>query len=199
MPFKGAANVALPCYRFAARAGLASKPWTARNILPQRYLSSTCTRLTAQPAQSTSPLAPLGVNAALQASTDPSLKPRSKIFDEFSLNERVAVISGGNRGLGLEMALALCEAGARAVYCLDLPAKPSDEWECTRKYVKRMEGAGRLEYISADVRDQKAMWEAAEEIGDKEGRLDVCIAAAGILKAHTDCLEYPAEQFKEAS
>lgn len=34
-------------------------------------------------------------------------------------------------------------------------------------------------------------------IGDKEGRLDVCVAAAGILKQDIDCLEYPAETFKQ--
>jgi hypothetical protein len=150
-----------------------------------------------RPVQSASPLAPLGVNAAIQASTDPNFQARPKIFDEFSLADRVAVVSGANRGLGLEMALALCEAGARAVYCLDLPAKPSEDWECTKEYVKKLKTGGRLEYVSADVRDQKGMWEVVEEIGDKEGRMDVCVTAAGILKAHMDCLEYPTEQFKE--
>jgi NAD(P)-dependent dehydrogenase (short-subunit alcohol dehydrogenase family) len=59
------------------------------------------------------------------------------------------------------------------------------------------EKGGRLEYISADVRDQKAMWKIGEEIGNREGRMDVCVAAAGILKAHTDCLEYPGKEFEE--
>jgi hypothetical protein len=150
------------------------------------------------PVQSHSPLTPLGVNAALQASSDPSIIPRPKIFDEFSLQDRVGIVSGGNRGLGLEMALALCEAGARAVYCLDLPVKASEEWEATRDYVRRMgQGSSRLEYVSADVRDQQGIWAIVAEIGEVEGRVDVCVAAAGILKAHTECLEYPAEQFRE--
>jgi NAD(P)-dependent dehydrogenase (short-subunit alcohol dehydrogenase family) len=100
------------------------------------------------------------------------------------------------------MALVLIEAGARAVYCVDLPAQPGEEWVAVAEHVKRMVGtdgaaAGRLVYVSADVRDQKAMWRVGEEIGDREGRMDVCVAAAGILKAHTDCLEYPAEEFEE--
>jgi NADP-dependent 3-hydroxy acid dehydrogenase YdfG len=53
--------------------------------------------------------------------------------------------------------------------------------------------------VCADVRDQKAIWGVGEEVGKKEGRMDVCVAAAGILKGHTDCLEYPGEQFKEVS
>ena len=41
------------------------------------------------------------------------------------------------------------------------------------------------------------MWKIGEMIGDREGRMDACIAAAGILKAHTDCLTYPAKQFRD--
>ena len=149
------------------------------------------------PAQSASPLAPIGVNAAIQAANDPSYKPKPKIFDEFALTDRVGIVSGGNRGLGLEMALALCEAGARAIYCFDLPATPSEEWTKTKDYLKRLQNGSRLEYVSADVREQKMMWEKAEEIGDREGRMDVCVAAAGILKTDTDCLTYPAKQFQD--
>lgn len=149
------------------------------------------------PVQSTSPLAPIGVNAAIQASSDPSTPVRPKIFDEFSLKDRVGVVSGANRGLGLEMALVLCEAGARVAYCFDLPSEPSNEWKKTNEFVKRLGNGSRLEYVSADVRDQKNIWEKVKAIGDKEKRMDVCIAAAGILKTHTDCLYYPAEQFKE--
>ena len=148
-------------------------------------------------AQSTSPLAPIGVSAALQAAQDKSLQPKPKIFDEFALTDRVGIVSGGNRGLGLEMALTLCEAGARAIYCLDLPTTPSEEWEKTREFVERMGNGSRLEYMSVDVRNQKEVWAKGRDIGDKEKRMDVCVAAAGILKTHTDCLEYPAEQFED--
>jgi len=149
------------------------------------------------PAQSASSLAPIGVNAAIQAANDPSYKPKPKIFDEFALTDRVGIVSGGNRGLGLEMALALCEAGARAIYCFDLPTTPSEDWTKAKDYVERLQNGSRLEYVSADVRKQKTMWEKVEEIGDREGRMDVCVAAAGILKTDTDCLTYPAKQFQD--
>ena len=100
------------------------------------------------------------------------------------------------------MALALIEAGARAVYCVDLPKEPGQEWNAVRDYAARLEGLpseGRLEYISADVRDQEAMWAVGELIGAREGRMDACVAAAGVLKSHTDCLEYPRQQFQEVS
>ncbi len=83
----------------------------------------------------------------------------STIFThEFSLADSVALVSGANRGLGLEMALALIEAGARTVYCVDLPKTPGKEWTKVNEYAKALEGktggAARLEYVSADVRDQ---------------------------------------------
>jgi hypothetical protein len=64
---------------------------------------------------------------------------------------------GVTAGLGLEMALALVEAGARAVYCVDLPAEPGEEWKAARAYATRLankRGEGRLEYVSGNVTDQ---------------------------------------------
>ena len=156
-------------------------------------------------AQSQSPLGRVGVAAALAAKGGGEKpKPKPTLWDEFALRDRVALVSGANRGLGLEMALVLIEAGARAVYCVDLPATPGEEWRAVAEYVARMEvegagGGGRLEYVCADVRDQKVMWKVGEEIGDREGRMDICVAAAGIgpKRAHTDCLEYRAEEFEE--
>jgi NAD(P)-dependent dehydrogenase (short-subunit alcohol dehydrogenase family) len=150
-------------------------------------------------SQSTSPLSPIGVTAAIEAASDASVIPKAKIFQEFALTDRVGIVSGGNRGLGLEMALALCEAGARAVYCFDLPEVPGEEWQASKKYVERMGNNSRLEYVSLDVTDQEKSWAEGEKIGNKEGRMDFCIAAAGILRPHTDCLEYPAKEFREAS
>lgn len=41
------------------------------------------------------------------------------------------------------------------------------------------------------------MWKIGKAIGDKEGRMDVCIAAAGVLRPDTDCLEYPSKVFED--
>lgn len=149
----------------------------------------------ARKKQSESPLGPLGVEAALKAAADSSFKPRVTIQQEFSLNGRVAIVTGGNRGLGLEMAETLAESGA-AVYCLDLPSSPGEEFKATQDYVSRLgvENA-KLEYASVDVTDQRAVWDVAEKIAQKEGRMDVCIAAAGVLHG-ADGLEYPAEEFR---
>lgn len=139
-----------------------------------------------------------GVAAAL-ASTPPV---RTAIA-QFSLFKHVAIVTGGHRGIGLEMALALAEAGA-VVYCLDLPSKPDEDWLKVQKYaaelpslgVEHADKKGRLEYVSADVTDQAGMWSKAEDIAKKEGRIDICVANAGILRG-AECLEYPAEEFRK--
>lgn len=176
-----------------AAASIAPTLWPRR-----RGLSSSAVVQQLGGAKSTQPAqGKIGVAAAVAAASgEGAVKPT--LWDEFALRDRVALVSGANRGLGLEMALALVEAGARAVYCVDLPKQPGDEWTQVAEYVRRMETVkGRLEYVCADVTDQKAMWKVGEDIGEREGRMDVCVAAAGILKSHTDCLEYPANQFEE--
>ena len=70
------------------------------------------------------------------------------------------MVTGGNRGLGLEMAYALIEAGCRAVYCVDLPETPGEDFQAARSYAAKLKnktGEGRLEYISADVTDQASL------------------------------------------
>lgn len=46
---------------------------------------------------------------------------------------------------------------------------------------------------------QEAIWKIGETIGSREGRFDVGVAAAGILKDHIDCLKYPAKGVQEVS
>lgn len=141
---------------------------------------------------------PKGVAAAIYAAkTGWSAPTKPQLFDGFSLDGRVGVVSGGNRGLGLEMALTLAEAGAR-VYVIDLPTSPGDEFQVVQKYVKGFGTGAALEYVAGgvDVSNQKKVWNVVAEIGDKEGRVDVGIAAAGILHGAA-ALEYEAEDFQK--
>ncbi|KAF9478946.1 NAD(P)-binding protein [Pholiota conissans] len=126
----------------------------------------------------------------------------------FTLKDRVCVITGAERGLGLEMALAYAEAGA-IVYCLDLPPAPSEEFKRIQQYVSAQSptvvgkeqggqtlAKGRIEYATCDVTKQDAVWALVNKIADKEGRLDICVACAGILRS-AEVLEYKAADFQK--
>jgi hypothetical protein len=146
------------------------------------------------------PASLIGVAAALEAIKSRDNGPiKPAIFDGFSLAGRVGIVTGGNRGIGLEMALTLAEAGAK-VYALDLPTTPGEDFLATQKYVERFGTGAKLEYIAGgvDVTDQQKVWDVIADIGDKEGRVDVGVAAAGILQGYPG-LKYPSEEFQKAS
>jgi NAD(P)-dependent dehydrogenase (short-subunit alcohol dehydrogenase family) len=75
------------------------------------------------------------------------------------------------------MSIALAEAGCKHVYALDLPNKPSLDFEASKAYVKRM--GSDMHYISTDVTDKPGLTDAILGISREHGRLDVCVAAAG--------------------
>lgn len=148
-------------------------------------------------AQEASSRPVVGLAAVQQAAQNPDLAPRPTIYNEFAIPGRIGLVTGGNKSIGLETALVLSEQGAKAVYCVDLPEKPSEEWQMTRDYVEKL--GGRLEYIGADVSNQKIMWDIGDMIGDKEKRLDVCVAGAGILGTEINCLEYSDDWMKKVT
>jgi len=150
----------------------------------------------------------LGVAAVLSSpNANTSTNSTRTVFSLFSLLGRVAIVTGGHRGIGLEMALALAEAGA-VVYCLDLPDQPDQDWVKVQKFVSGLPDLvpagtgtqevlkGRLEYACCDVTKQQEMWTLVEKIAEKEGRLDICIANAGILRS-AEVLDYPADEFQK--
>lgn len=85
--------------------------------------------------------------------------------------------------------LPRCSTGGRRGRFLSLPPRTTFPGSVSPKHA-------RLEYASVDVTDQKAIWETVEKIAEEEGRLDACVAAAGMLRS-ADCLECPAEGFQK--
>ena len=100
------------------------------------------------------------------------VRQRNKI----SFAERVVVITGGSRGLGLVMARLLAAEGAR----LALIAR--DEAELERAAAELRLGGIEVLPVVCDVRDQPAVTTAIEQITNHYGSIDVLINNAGIIQ-----------------
>lgn len=109
---------------------------------------------------------------------------------EFNLTDKIVVVSGAARGLGLTQAEALLEAGA-TVYALDRLPQPSPHFYRVQERAAEELGTT-FYYRQIDVRDVEGLNEIVEKIGDTHGRLDGLIAAAGIQQ-ETTALDYTAK------
>jgi NAD(P)-dependent dehydrogenase (short-subunit alcohol dehydrogenase family) len=142
------------------------------------------------------PKADIGVEAAYKAAKDPNFQVAPTIGEQFSLKNRVSIVTGGNSGIGLEYAVCLAELGSKT-YVLDLAETPSEDFDVCRSYVKRLGTGGSLEYRQANVTDAEGMRRVTSEIAEENDGIHVCVANAGILGPVVDCHEYPADWFRK--
>jgi 2-dehydro-3-deoxy-D-gluconate 5-dehydrogenase len=91
----------------------------------------------------------------------------------FDLTGRVAVVIGGNGGIGLGMAKGLAAAGAAVV----VAARNIDKGEAAAAMLAAS-GAGSA-FIALDVADEGSCREMIEETAARFGRLDILINNAG--------------------
>jgi NAD(P)-dependent dehydrogenase (short-subunit alcohol dehydrogenase family) len=93
------------------------------------------------------------------------------------------------------MAMALAESGAK-VYCIDLPSEPSPEFTACASYASHL--GTTMEYIKADVTSQPEISRVILDIARRHGRLDACVAAAGILgPTETSALDLDVKDYQK--
>jgi NAD(P)-dependent dehydrogenase (short-subunit alcohol dehydrogenase family) len=91
----------------------------------------------------------------------------------FNLDGRVAVVTGGNGGIGFGVAAALGDAGA----ALALWARDADK---TERALRPLHDAGVTAIgVTCDVTDEDQVKRATAETVHQLGRLDICVANAG--------------------
>lgn len=93
----------------------------------------------------------------------------------FDLSGQVALVTGGSRGLGREMAQALAEHGADLVLC----SRGVEEVEHTARTMAAATGR-RVLGLRADVTDPREVAALAARALDHFGRLDILINNAGV-------------------
>lgn len=108
----------------------------------------------------------------------------------FDLKGRVAVITGGNGGIGLGMAKGLAEAGA----AIAIGARNKEK---NAKALKELDALGvKAVAIETDVRDDKQCRALVDKAAEKFGRLDILINNAGMNYRQAP-QDYSMEQWRE--
>jgi gluconate 5-dehydrogenase len=95
------------------------------------------------------------------------------ILDRFRLDGRRALITGGSRGLGREMALAIADAGADVV----LLARDPDRLAATAAQIRHL--GRRADTIVGDVGTPEVCQAACEQALDEHGHFDILINNVG--------------------
>lgn len=108
------------------------------------------------------------------------------VLDRFKLNGKVALITGGSRGLGLEMAVALSQAGAKVA----LMARREKYFDEARAELPD------AHCVLGDVSNEADVIRAVVETKQKLGEICILVNAAGIAWG-APALEMPAEKFRE--
>lgn len=109
----------------------------------------------------------------------------------FSLDGRVAVVTGGSKGLGKSMALALAESGARTV----LVSRHLAEGTAAAAEIAAATGRESVA-LSADVTREEDVTRLFANVSARFGRIDVLINNAGVNIRHP-IEEYPTEEFRQ--
>ena len=92
----------------------------------------------------------------------------------FNLKGKVALVTGGNGGLGLGMALGLAEAGANIAIAARNPDKTSDA-------IKQIEGVGvRAISVPTDVTKETEIESMISQTLDKLGQIDILVNNSGV-------------------
>ena len=112
-------------------------------------------------------------------------------LDEFKLDGKVAVVTGGSKGIGKSLAISLAEAGAD----LALVSRTADVLEETVREIREATGRQVLA-IAADLRELEQMEPMVDEVLKEFGRLDILVNNAGTIN-RAPAIEYTAEMWDE--
>ena len=112
------------------------------------------------------------------------MKNSTDLLGRFRLDGKVALVTGGTRGIGLAIAQALAQAGAE-VY---VSARGSGE-----KAEQTLQAAGyEAKFLAADLSDPEAPDRLVGDVVHASGRLDILINNAGIA-IHGDTIDFSDE------
>ena len=97
------------------------------------------------------------------------------VLESFKLEGKVALVTGGSKGLGYAMATALAEAGAEIALCSRTPG----EAKTAAESIEATTGKRSLGFV-ADVTSKESVRQLAEECSFAFGKIDILVNNAGV-------------------
>ena len=92
---------------------------------------------------------------------------------DWGFRDSVALVTGGNSGIGRSIAIHLAEAGARVI----MVARDSEKGETVRREIAEL--GGQSEFFSVQLGDDDAVKALMEEVDRRYGALNVLVNCAG--------------------
>ncbi|KAJ3939120.1 uncharacterized protein N0V96_010557 [Colletotrichum fioriniae] len=122
--------------------------------------------------------------------------PTAPVIAHFDLTGKTAIVTGGTRGIGLEVARGLAEAGAKVA--ITYTSTDPVEADATAAKLSESGNGVLVKAYKCNVRNraevESVIETATKEVGD--GKLDVVVANAGIAD-HIPAIEYPEDKFRD--
>lgn len=123
-------------------------------------------------------------------------KARNMATNLFDLTGKVALVTGGSRGIGRAICLRLAEAGAAVAVNYHKPAEAEfgrDNVADAQEVVQTISDAGgKAIAVAADVSQKAAVRHMVDEVVDQLGGIDILVNNAGICPFHA-FLDMPEE------
>src|SRR5947209_6014105 len=112
------------------------------------------------------------------------------VLQAFDLTGRVAVVTGGNMGLGEAFARALAESGAQVA----IAARTHDRNEMMAESIEA--GGGRAIALDLDVTDPEGVDRMVNDVTERLGPIDVLVNNAGVCY-HRPALEVSRDEWQQ--
>lgn len=112
------------------------------------------------------------------------------LLERFSLNGKIAVVTGGRTGIGASLAAALADVGAHVVIAA------RDLAGCEAEAAAITASGGRATAFALDVTDRAQVEALAHDVAERLGPIDILVNNAGVC-FHRDAVDVPDDEWHQ--